>query len=443
MKLAGLAAGFLMAESVFAQGSLTPPGAPGATMKTMDQLDIAIAGVSNVVSQVSNTVSQVKSDVAQVSNAVSEVNNAVEQVESRIDLATVAGDAAYHHIISQPGSYYLSGNLAVTNPSGISITATNVTLDLNGFTIFRCSGTGGDGICMGSTGDQTTLRNGHISGFQYGVNASNFADSPCLLNLTVSQCSSCGIYAAGSGVRIVDCIATRNSGIGISVGAGASLSGCTASYNQGIWGISASYGASLSGCTACYNQGNRGIYAGSGSTLSGCSAFYNTGSGSFSYGIHAVLGSVVMGCSAYYNSNTNSPSSSSQGVGIYVEGGTVKDCTVFSNLGDGICVYKNSLVSGNSSFSNGYMGDGAGIRAIFSDNRIENNNVIENDRGIDVSAIGNIIVRNTASDNTTNYVIVASNKVGFIVSAPNSGAISGSTGGSGVGSTDPWANFSF
>jgi hypothetical protein len=52
-------------------------------------------------------------------------------------------------------------------------------------------------------------------------------------------------------------------------------------------------------------------------------------------------------------------------------------------------------------------------------------------------------VRNTASDNTTNYVIVASNKVGFIVSAPNSGAISGSTGGSGVGSTDPWANFSF
>ena len=51
---------------------------------------------------------------------------------------------------------------------------------------------------------------------------------------------------------------------------------------------------------------------------------------------------------------------------------------------------------------------------------------------------------NTAATNTTNnYDIVANNKVGTIVSAPNSVAITGSTGGAGVGSTDPWANFSF
>ena len=66
-----------------------------------------------------------------------------------------------------------------------------------------------------------------------------------------------------------------------------------------------------------------------------------------------------------------------------------------------------------------------------------------NDRGIDVDFGGNLIVRNSASGNTTDYEISTHNKVGVIVSGPNSGAISGSTGGAGVGPTAPWANFSF
>ena len=59
----------LIAFHVQAQGSLTPPGAPATTMKTL------------------------------------------EQVEPRIDVLTLSGDATYHHVITQPGSYYLSGNL--------------------------------------------------------------------------------------------------------------------------------------------------------------------------------------------------------------------------------------------------------------------------------------------------------------------------------------------
>ena len=74
---------------------------------------------------------------------------------------------------------------------------------------------------------------------------------------------------------------------------------------------------------------------------------------------------------------------------------------------------------------------------------IGGNNVTDNDRGIDVDFSGNIIIKNTASGNGTNYDIAADNKVGVIVAAPNSMAISGSSGGAGVGTTDPWANFSF
>jgi len=54
-----------------------------------------------------------------------------------------------------------------------------------------------------------------------------------------------------------------------------------------------------------------------------------------------------------------------------------------------------------------------------------------------------LIVRNSASGNTTNYVIDDGNKVGTIVSAPSSTAISGDTGGAGVGTTNPWASFTF
>ena len=59
------------------------------------------------------------------------------QIEPRTDISTVSGTSSTHHSIVAAGSYYLTGNLEVTRVTGISIESSNVTLDLNGFTIYK------------------------------------------------------------------------------------------------------------------------------------------------------------------------------------------------------------------------------------------------------------------------------------------------------------------
>jgi hypothetical protein len=58
--------------------------------------------------------------------------------------------------------------------------------------------------------------------------------------------------------------------------------------------------------------------------------------------------------------------------------------------------------------------------------------VTNNDRGIDVSGGINIVVRNMAAGNSTDYVTNANDTVGPIVTGPGT-----------VASTNPWANFSY
>jgi parallel beta-helix repeat protein len=100
------------------------------------------------------------------------------------------------------------------------------------------------------------------------------------------------------------------------------------------------------------------------------------------------------------------------------------------NTGDGIRVRDGCKVIDNTCRYNGFLaGDGAGIHATSSGNRIEGNHVTDNDRGIDVDGADNLIVKNSAAGNTSEYDIVANNKVGTISTDPITAG--------------PWDNFDF
>src|SRR2546423_524274 len=102
-RLVALTGAFLVGitPSVFPQGSLTPPGAPAPTMKTLDQVEPRIP----------------------------------------VNATNTPGDASAVFKITQSGSYYLTGNITgVSGKHGIYITTGNVTLDLMGFDLVGVAG---------------------------------------------------------------------------------------------------------------------------------------------------------------------------------------------------------------------------------------------------------------------------------------------------------------
>jgi len=140
-------------------------------------------------------------------------------------------------------------------------------------------------------------------------------------------------------------------------------------------------------------------------------------------GIETQGNSLVTGCSAIENGDD----------GIRASSGTVTGCVSNRNTGDGIQATADSLISGNRCDNNGFSGgDGAGIHVTASGTRVEGNTVTDSDRGIDVDLGGNLVIRNSAAGNGTEYDIAAGNTVGPTVTSATI-----------AGSSNPHANYDY
>ena len=163
-------------STIFAQGSLTPPGAPGPTMKTLDQME----------------------------------------PRTPVDASHTPGDANAIYVISQPGSYYLTTNvIGIAGLSGIRIDADNVTLDLNGFALIGVPSTQ-RGINMTAAHLNIAIFNGTVRGWSsYGVYMTSAANSQ-FYKLRLSQNSFAGLKV-GDHSTVFDCVADANAGPGIFI----------------------------------------------------------------------------------------------------------------------------------------------------------------------------------------------------------------------------------
>lgn len=178
----------------------------------------------------------------------------LSDIEPRTAVQSLPGSASALFVISQPGSYYLTAGITVTElKHGISIEASNVTLDLCGFTLTGAVDMASsdelayDGIRIWTGCKNITIRNGVIQGerrtrrvgipphfiFLYSKPFSRGIAAEW--DLTVIPRSMC------SAVQVRDVIVRGCRGYGIILkGKGHFVSGCTVENNEGP-GIHAGY----------------------------------------------------------------------------------------------------------------------------------------------------------------------------------------------------------
>jgi hypothetical protein len=227
--------------ALFAQGSLTPPGAPAPMMKTL------------------------------------------QQVEPRIPISGPG------FVITNPGSYYVTTNIISVSGNGITIQTNDVTVDLNGFMLL---GPGSAvGIAVSAARTNIVVRNGTVRGWGTGIGAM-LVEGSRFEGLNISYNGGTGLRV-GSFCTIYGCIAYTNAGLGLQAVEGAHIADCVVALN-GQRGIEASLGADIRNCAARGN-GREGIVAGGGSVIASCLVEYSGRSGI------TIDRGMVTGCTARLN----------------------------------------------------------------------------------------------------------------------------------------------
>lgn len=365
----------MIASDARAQGSLTPTGAPSTTFKTL------------------------------------------QQIRPHIDLATVgSGSNEVGILITQPGSYYLTSDLLVTNVYGIQVLTNNVHIDLNGFTI-RLTQANIVNLAISIHGvfENFLIENGTIEGdFTQGIEAYASSEPPAATNICVQDVTfigrSFGIFGAGGAV--VRRCKFENVGTGLRFSYGDVLIEDCVMDLTGADGIELLTASGVSVVRNCIISGvlERGIDAPGRSVHldnvvveSDTFAFTGLAVGPQSVIENCIVRGFQDGIMAGSNSNiraTTVNGSSSEGMELG-EGCIVEDCKVFSCTVDGIRLGAGSVVKDSEVYNCGDDGIQAGANCV-----IRNNVCTGNSFGIFIptAASGTVVEANMVIDNTTSGI---------------------------------------
>jgi hypothetical protein len=214
--------------------------------------------------------------------------------------------------ITQPGSYILTGNLTVAGVA-IGVSAGDVTLDLNGYTV-TCTDPNSYAIYLGSFRN-ITVRNGHLRGGDSGLGCSVLTDS-IIEDLLVTNTRFSGIYLNSAGVR--SCIVRRClvSGVGA-----AGLATDNSSFLAGI--ICGGGACRIEDCTV-----SRLVFNGVGSpTFRGIHMSAPTGLGG--------AGNIVARCTVTHDAAINGIGINFNGTGVYRDNTVMNFSTPYSGGSNG------------------------------------------------------------------------------------------------------------
>ena len=391
---------------------------------------LVAAGGSRIIG---NTIENCGADGLRLTGSGSIVEENI--IKGNADNYDIAAGNQLHLIICEipetldwPCTVSLAGTLtcSVSGTDGLEINSDNVTIDMGGHTLVGSGSTSGYGIFQPRSYNNLRVSNGKFANWRGTTRGGIYAlGTGTLLSDLQATSNYFGLYVS-KGSTVQNCIAGHSTSHGIALGTGATASGLLV-YSNGANGINSGNGCVLSESTS-YGNSENGIEAEDHCSVTRCVAYENDGDG-----ITCVDATIIKECTVYTNA----------GYGIRMsDDGLIENCSASWNTEHGIKVYDSCLIRNSVSTHNGAGGYGAGIWAQGRRNRIEGNQLTFNDDGAFVQGADNFITRNGASGNSVNWRIDAGN-VCLVVQAAGCGVITGSSGGTPPGSTDPNANFTY
>lgn len=295
-------------------------------------------------------------------------------VEPRIPIsqATTPGNATSTFRITQPGSYYLTGNVTgEAGKAGIDVAAAYVTIDLNGYQLKGVAGSlKGVWVRTGSV----LIRNGNISSWgDDGV----------------------GYDGGASNIQVHSVNSQANGGAGIAVGAFGEIRNCRVFSNaQGGYRL---YSAGhLLDSIAVSNTGVGVLVGNSGCIVRGCVVSSSTGDGYAA----AVNANIFENCIANFNG----------GDGFDIDQSMIHGCTAASNSGFGFVLGNATQASSCSASINALGGFTAGAMCLLDSNSADSNGAgTVNRYGFTITGTGTRVVNNYATNNVNGFLVSSTN----------------------------------